>query len=191
MAGRPKKSSQHLSKSVILQAALPIVQSMGVDALSFRLIAEKLKVTPMAVTYHSGSKKELVAELVELAFHNTLHSVGGDCPAEKVRSILSAYFHRAVLNANLLRAVLDDVSLMGRELRYITNELQSCVRELGNGDHDNVLLHLLIDYTHGFVLSATSGSGATLSVDEYLRGVDWVLAHAAVGEGAGHSKETG
>mgnify|MGYP000645718592 CR=1 FL=1 len=45
----------------------PIAQKRGADALSFRLLAERLKVTPMAVAYHSGSKHALLADLVGLA----------------------------------------------------------------------------------------------------------------------------
>lgn len=176
--GRPPKSTQRLSKQLVLQTALPIVQKQGADALSFRLLAEKLKVTPMAVTYHSGSKHALLADLVGLAFENTLQDVSGESPTAKARNILRAYFQRALLNANLLRAILEDVSLMSEDLIQITNELRGCTRELDNGDKNDVLLHLLIDYTHGFVLSASSGEKNTLSIDDFLRGVDWVLAKA-------------
>lgn len=180
--GRPSKSMQRLSKQLILQTALPIVQTQGADALSFRLLAEKLKVTPMAVTYHSGSKHALLADLVGLAFKSTLQGTSGESPEAKARSILSAYFRRALLNANLLRAILEDVSLMNEDLIQITNELQACTQELDNGDKNNVLLHLLIDYTHGFVLSASSGENNPLTIDDFLRGVDWVLARATGSE---------
>ncbi len=161
---------------MILKAALPIVQEQGAGALSFRVLADTLQVTPMAVTYHSGSKRNLMADLVELAFHNTLQGVTDDTPSARARCILNAYFKRAMLNANLLRAVLEDESLMGDELLLVTDELRACTQELDKGDLGNVLMHLLIDYTHGFVLSATSGGNNTLTDDDYLRGVDWILA---------------
>ena len=176
--GRPTKSTQHLSKQLILRIALPVVQSQGADALSFRLLAEKLKVTPMAVTYHSGSKRQLLADLVDLAFKNTLRGVAGGTPAERARSILSAYFQRALLNANLLRVILEDTSLMSEDLIEITKALEACTQQLDNGDANNVLLHLLVDYTHGFVLSASSGENNPLTINDFLRGLDWVLARA-------------
>jgi AcrR family transcriptional regulator len=181
--GRPAKSNQRLSKQIILKAALLIVQEQGTDALSFRVLADTLQVTPMAVTYHSGSKWKLMADLVELAFHNTLQGVTDDTPSARARCILTAYFKRAMLNANLLRAVLKDESLMSDELLLVTDELRVCTQELDKGDRGNVLMHLLIDYTHGFVLSATSGGNNTLTEDDYLRGVDWILTRTASEEG--------
>ena len=66
--GRPPKAAQRLSKQLILKTALPIGQDKGVDALSFRMLADRLGVTPMAVAYHAGSKKQLLSDLVEHAF---------------------------------------------------------------------------------------------------------------------------
>ncbi len=176
--GRPKKSQERLSKQLILQTALPIVQKQGADALSFRVLADKLKVTPMAVTYHSGSKRKLLAELVGLAFEKTLQGIVEEGASAKARSILSAYYRRALPNANLLRAVLKDATLISKDLVEITENLRTCTQELDGGDENDVLLHLLIDYTHGFVLSASSGQNNPLTIDDFLRGIDWVLARA-------------
>ena len=185
--GRPPKSSQRLTKQLILQTALPIVREQGADALTFRVLADRLKVTPMAVTYHTGSKHELLADLVGLAFQNTLKDVSGGCPKTKARRILSAYFRRAVLNANLLRAILADVSLLSGDLIEISNELRACTQQLDQGDQNDVLLHLLIDYTHGFVLAASSGERNRLTSDDFLRGVDWVLARVT-GDAIGQTR---
>ncbi|WP_170326489.1 TetR/AcrR family transcriptional regulator [Ruegeria arenilitoris] len=179
--GRPKKSKERLSKQLILQTALPIVQKQGAGALSFRVLADKLKVTPMAVTYHSGSKRKLLADLVELAFANTLQGTVEEGASAKARSILSAYYLRALPNANLLRAVLEDVTLISKDLLEITDRLRACTQELDGGDKNDVLLHLLIDYTHGFVLSASSGEDNPITIDDFLRGIDWVLARARGG----------
>ncbi len=177
--GRPKKSTQRLSKPIILQTALPIFQEHGADALSFRLLAEKLKVTPMAVTYHTGNKRQLLADLVDLAFKDTLPDIADESPYEKAYAILLAYCTRSLLNANLLRAVLEDTSLMSQDLVQITDELRTCTQRLKHGDRDNVLTHLLIDYTHGFVFSATSGKDNPLTIDDYQRGIEWILVRAS------------
>ena len=177
--GRPTKLKQRLSKPLILQAALPVFREQGADALSFRLLAEQLKVTPMAVSYHTGNKRQLLADLVDLAFKDTLPHIADEGPYEKAHSILFAYCERALLYANLLRAVLEDVSLMSLDLHQITSELQTCTQELEHGDEDNVLLHLLIDYTHGFVFSATSGKNNPLTIKDYRCGIEWILARAS------------
>lgn len=177
-AGRPRKSDQTLSKQTVIAAALPIAQKEGVDALSFRTLAEQLGVTPMAVTYHSGGKKELLADLVEAAFAGTLEDREDGSAAQQVRLILSQYCARAMVNAHLLRAVLADLSLMGSALIEITEKLSELTKELNDGDEDDVLLHLLVDYTHGFVLSATANAENPLTADIFLRGVDWILNRA-------------
>ena len=176
--GRPSKSMERLSKQLILETALPIVQAKGAGALSFRVLADKLKVTPMAVTYHTGNRRQLLADLVSLAFKSTLPDIAIESPSQKAKEILLAYCRRALLNANLLRAVLEDVSLMSEDLNGITRELQTCTGQLDNGDRDNVLLHLLIDYTHGFVFSATSGKDNPLTIEDYSRGIEWILRRA-------------
>ncbi len=177
--GRPAKSTQRLSKPIILETALPIVQKQGADALSFRLLAEKLKATPMAVTYHTGNKRQLLADLVRLAFKDTLSDIADRSPTQKAHGILLAYCQRALLNANLLRVVLEDVSFMSEDLIRITDELQACTQQIDNGDADNVLLYLLIDYTHGFVFSATNSESNPLTIKDYLPGIEWILARAA------------
>ena len=178
MVGRPPKSKQHLSKELILWTALPIVQKMGADALSFRVLANELKVTPMAVTYHSGSKRQLLADLVNFAFTHTLPELDETHPAARARTIVSAYYDRALPNANLLRAMLADTSLISEDLVTLTNALKACTQQLNDGDRDNVLLHLLVDYTHGFVLSAASTEDNPLTIEDFLRGIDWMLARA-------------
>ena len=175
-AGRPPKAKQHLSKQLILKTALPVVQQNGADALSFRLLADKLQVTPMAVTYHSGSKHQLLSDLVEFAFKDVLPNTADEHPNVKARRILSAYCERALVNANLLRAILADTSLISKELLEVTRELETCTQRLNDGDEGNVLLHLLVDYTHGFVLSASSTEDNPLTINDYLRGIDWMLA---------------
>ena len=180
--GRPSKSAQRLSKQLILRTALPVVQSEGVEALSFRVLADQLGVTPMAVTYHAGSKKQLLSDLVDLAFAGVLDGIKDDPPVERARSIMADYYVYALKNANLLRAILNDVTLMNESLVNVAVELKASTDLLENSDGGDVLVHLLIDYAHGFVLSASSGEDNPLTIDDFLRGIDWILAQAA-GEG--------
>ena len=178
-AGRPRKSDSKLSKQSIIAVALPIVQRDGVDALSFRALADQLGVTPMAVTYHSGSKTKLLADLVEAAFKDALGEIAGQTATERARLILARYCKCAMRNAHLLRAVLGDTSLMGPALHQITETLSQNTKALDDGDEGDVLLHLLVDYTHGFVLSATASDDNPLSPDDFLRGLNWILDRAA------------
>lgn len=174
-AGRPRNFVSKLTRQSIIAAALPIVQRHGVEALSFRVLADQLGVTPMAVTYHSGSKTKLLTDLVEAAFKDALGEIGGRNASERARLILVGYCTCALQNAHLLRAVLNDTSIMGPSLYRITETLSQSTKTLNDGDNGDVLLHLLIDYTHGFVLSATASNENPLTIDDFLRGLDWIL----------------
>ncbi len=162
-----------------MKTALPIVQDEGVDALSFRMLADRLEVTPMAVTYHAGNKKQLLSDLVEHAFAGVLDGVDGDTPIERARSIMATYYGYALKNANLLRVLLEDVTLMSADLSDVAANLKASTDQLEYSDGGDVLVHLLIDYAHGFVLSASSGANNSLTTEDYLRGVDWILNRAA------------
>ncbi|MBO6815054.1 MAG: TetR/AcrR family transcriptional regulator [Rhizobiaceae bacterium] len=171
--GRPAASSKLLTKETILNVALPIVQEGGVKALSFRLLAKQLGVTAMAVTYHCGNKKQLIGDLVEIAFAGIMDNLAKGEGAENIRAILVPYCERALQNANLLRAVLDDSSLMSSDLQAITTALTRDLR--GLVDDEQTALNVLVDYTHGFVLSATVGDESSLTIKEYVKGLDWIL----------------
>lgn len=176
-AGRPTKTKATLSKGVILATALPLVQKDGTDNLSFRQLSDILNVTPMAIKYHVGTKQQLLAGLVELAFRDTLIRVAGDAPSDRIRYILTRYCRRACQHANLLRCILADPTLMSDEIHRITAAIRSNTQMLNDGDPEDVMLNLLVDYTHGFVFSvaaAPAGHGPTERI--FLRSLDWILS---------------
>ena len=54
-----------LSRDRVLDVAMTIVESDGIDALSMRALAAKLDVATTAIYWHVGNKDELLAALVE------------------------------------------------------------------------------------------------------------------------------
>lgn len=174
-AGRPKKAEQTLSQQLVLNTALQFIKGNGAEAMTFRVLADLLDVTPMAVKYHTGSKHELLLALVEHAYKGTLDVSRAATPRERIRSVLTEYCSRALTYPSLLRAVLEDISLVKGELARITDELRINTQKLDNGDEGDVLLHLLIDYTHGFALSASAGEGNPLRIEDFQQGLDWIL----------------
>lgn len=151
----------------------------GVEAVSFRKLAEALDATPMAIKYHVGSKQELLKSLVEVAFSGVADGGAGDTPQDRLRSALALYCDRALENANLIRCILGDTSLMSRDIIELTDNLRLDTCLLNKGDQDDVMLNLLVDYTHGFVFAAASASSDNCpTVEGYLRSLDWILATA-------------
>ncbi len=54
-----------LSRSAVVDRALALADSEGVDALTIRRIAQELGVTPMALYWHFRSKEELIAAVAD------------------------------------------------------------------------------------------------------------------------------
>ncbi len=178
-AGRPTRENQKLSKQLILKTALPLLTEGGVEAVSFRKLAEALGATPMAVKYHVGNKQELLKSLVEMAFGGIADGSVGDTPQARLRNALELYCDRALQHANLVGCILGDTSLMSRDIIQLTDSLRLDTSRLNNGDQNDVLLNLLVDYTHGFVFAAASASPDNCPTSEgYLRSLDWVLSIA-------------
>lgn len=57
-----------LTKDMILRAAVSIVDDQGLQALTIRKVADSLGVYPTAITWHIGSKDQLVADASGLVF---------------------------------------------------------------------------------------------------------------------------
>ncbi|WP_298962142.1 TetR/AcrR family transcriptional regulator [uncultured Roseibium sp.] len=175
--GRPSKGAGALSKKRIIDAAAPLLQQKGLEAVSFRRLADNLGVSAMAIKYHIGSQQELLSALVEHSFKDTLGTIKGESPAERLRHVLSMYCIRALENPNAIRCILNDASLMSLEIIEITEEIRKYTRLLNDDDPDDVLLNLLVDYTHGFVFSAVAAAPNTcLTQEDYLRSIDWTLS---------------
>jgi AcrR family transcriptional regulator len=97
-----------LDRSRIVAEALRIVDADGVEALSFRRLAEALGVTPMALYWHVADK----AELLELVGHAVLAEIEIPEPAGDWREQLRDV-HRAMLEGFLRHANTTDL-LVGR-----------------------------------------------------------------------------
>jgi len=176
-AGRPQKSASALSQQQILTAALPLVQAGGIEAISFRRLSEHLGVTPMAVKYHVGDQRQMLAALIDIAFAGTLPDALAKTPAEQLRQILLSYVTRALDNGELLRCILQDPALMSGEIANITAAIRSRTRQLNHGDPQDVMLNLLVDYSHGFLFSVLAAPPDNRpSTQDYRRSLDWLLA---------------
>lgn len=175
-AGRPSTKDKKLSKQLVLETALLLLSDGGVDAVSFRKLAAFLNATPMAIKYHVGSKKELLGSLVETSFRGIADGIEGRTPQERLRNALLVYCSVAIEHASLVRCMLGDTSLMSKDIMQLTENLRQDARHLNNGDENDVMLNLLVDYTHGFVFAAASASPENYpAIEVYLRSLDWML----------------
>ncbi len=65
-AGRGESVRATLDREAVLRAALALANEEGIDALTFRRLAEALDVTPMALYRHVSNKSDLLEGVFEL-----------------------------------------------------------------------------------------------------------------------------
>src|SRR5580658_2944174 len=63
---RSKRSASTLSKEVIVAAALAMIDREGIESFSIRRLAKALGVFPTAVNWYLATRREILAEVVEL-----------------------------------------------------------------------------------------------------------------------------
>lgn len=174
--GRPTKSAKAVTKGQIYQAAFRLIENGGLEALSFRALAKQLCVTPMAITHHAGTRKQLLSALIALAFSEICAPAVGESPRARLQFRLNRYCECAVANAHLIQAMLADTSLVGDELSRFTDQIQQELEAFVDAETVLPVLSLIVDYTHGFVSSAaTAPDGHSPGRDEYIASLDWIL----------------
>lgn len=176
--GRPKKSTSDLSKEIILRVVLELIDQDGEDAVSFRIIAKKLGVTPMAVSYHVGNRSQMMRDVIEIAFHGLSEETIPGTPSERLRALLVRYCDLGIAHANLIKSCLSDPTLMTEEFFRFNKMLKQEVGALNDGDEQDVMFNLIVDYTHGFILSfAVAPSDNQPDKADFLRSIEWLLCH--------------
>ena len=174
--GRPKKQANRVDKTAILACALTIIEDGGLNDLTFRALAAKLGVTPMAVSYHVGSRDQMIAELIERAFEGVASDVPNGSPSEKLRFLLLRYCEVALTNSSLVRCMLAEPKLMPKSVLLLTDQVRQQTQKLNMGDMDDVMLNLVIDYVHGFVFSTDAApKHVKLTLEDCARVLDWLI----------------
>lgn len=174
--GRPTKSAKTVTKEKIYQAAFQLLKGGGLDALTFRALAKRLDVTPMAITHHVGTRKKLLAALIESVFSGVCTQSDEEAPQTRLQFRLSFYCDCAVENADLIQAMLSDSSLISGELVKFTGLIRQDLSAFVDRETVAPVLNLIIDYTHGFVIStAAAPAGHGPSREEYTASLNWIL----------------
>jgi AcrR family transcriptional regulator len=63
----PERTTRRLTRDIVVQEALAVLDEGGYEALTIRRLAERLGVVPMAVYRHVSSKDDLTDALLDLA----------------------------------------------------------------------------------------------------------------------------
>lgn len=183
--GRPARSDSTLSKDRILAMALHILDEGGEQALSFRVLAKRLGVTPMAVAHHVGSRHQMLTALIAHVYEGVADPpMAVTAPDACLRALLERYCRRVVAHPHVARLIFADQSLFAGHVVALTETVRTHLMAMvSNRREADMLVDLIIDYTHGFAISAAANhADATQSptIDDYLRGLDWILARLRV-----------
>ncbi|SFE99741.1 DNA-binding transcriptional regulator, AcrR family [Actinoplanes philippinensis] len=104
MAETAKSGDQRLTRAAILQAALRIVDTDGVDALSMRKLAGQLGVNPMSIYHHVENKAALLEGLTRLVTDGARHIAVGQGPwQEQLRNLAYEFRALSLAHRNLIR----------------------------------------------------------------------------------------
>jgi AcrR family transcriptional regulator len=174
--GRPSKSAKAVTKEKVHQVAFRLINQSGLDALTFRALAKQLDVTPMAITHHVGTRKQLLVALIAFVFSDIGGAAKGATPKIRLRYLLNRYCERAIENSHLIPAMLADHSLISEGLSLFTDQIRNELETFVDAETVTPILNLIIDYTHGFVsavAAAQENNGPNRK--EYNTSIDWVL----------------
>ena len=98
-AGPADADRARLTKSAVIDQALKLADSVGLDALTIRKLATELGVTPMALYWHFRSKDELLTGLVERVWSEIDPDVDRSAPwPDQLRTMFESLL--AVLRAH-------------------------------------------------------------------------------------------
>lgn len=149
--GRPTLGAAHLSRERIFEAALALVDSEGLAALSMRQLAATLGVDPMAIYHYVPNKRAVLGGIVALAlaeFQLPARAIG-DWQTQ-VRAFAAAY--RAVMRRHpeLLRLLVSDLELGAEALLQTNEHLYAALAGAGlSAAQLMVAADTIVDYLHG------------------------------------------
>lgn len=86
--GRPRVGERELTRPLIIESALRILRTQGLEALSLARIAKTLKVQTPALYWHFASKAELYTYVADAMFRTVLATID---PALTGRDLLWAF----------------------------------------------------------------------------------------------------
>ncbi|WP_433012474.1 TetR/AcrR family transcriptional regulator [Kribbella sp. CA-294648] len=158
-AGRPRSGEERLSRQTILEAALRIVDTEGIEAMTMRRLASTLGVNPMSIYHHLPNKAAVFAGLAELVFAQLESSPPDDSIAwqDELKNAAEAYRDALRAHPNLALQVLSDTSAVS-DVVVVTVEPFYRALDRAGAEPRQIFeaVNTIIDFIHGFSLGEAS-----------------------------------
>jgi AcrR family transcriptional regulator len=165
--GRPRSGEERLSRQAILEAALRIVDSEGLEAMTMRRLASTLGVNPMSIYHHLPNKAAVFAGLADLVF-GQLESVAPDESMpwqDELTSAARAYRSALRAHPNLALQVLSDTSAVSDVVVVTVEPFYRALDRACLAPRQIVeVVNTIIDFLHGFSLGEASVQAETFDL---------------------------
>ena len=184
MARQPSRRAGPLSVDAIVDAAIELIDEVGLGGLSMRKLGSRLEVDPMAVYHHVGSKRDLLA----LVTRRVIGRMRAPDPAapwdEQVQQWALAYWDVVVANRELTMAGLADPVIADGGMPLVA-PLTAAVRASGVPPSlVTANVYLVVDVVHGAALGASAprrhgGDDLAVLRGLFAAGIDTVITGIA------------
>lgn len=162
--GRPPGNATLLTRGEIFAAALRLIDSDGVAALSMRRLAQALNVDPMAIYHHVAGKDALLAGVVESVFQElATPSTPDEDWCTQIRAFAHAYRALARRHPNLVVELITRTDVAPEVIQRTNEALYAALLRSGLAPRRVLAAaDLLIDFIHGYELAEETDKLMTL-----------------------------
>lgn len=153
------KRRRPLTRELILEKALELLDDEGLDGLSMRRLAKELRVEAMSLYYHVTDKDDLLRGLAGLVL-STIPVPDGSLAWRQRAEAIAYGLYRALLGHPALVAVLASETAQPRDARVLQGleVLLSALAEAGLDASSQVSAQRsMVAFCFGFVLTHTRG----------------------------------
>ncbi len=154
-----------LTRARVLEAAIGLADSRGIDALSMRALAQELGVEAMSLYHHVAGKEELLQGLVDLVIGEIELARPGREWKSNVRKMAMSAHDKLVRHPWAAPLVLSHSGMSSARLRYMESMLATLRRGGFSPDTADHAYHALDSHIIGFSLWV---AGMSLGTDENL-----------------------
>jgi TetR/AcrR family transcriptional regulator, tetracycline repressor protein len=183
-----------LTRAAVLAAAHELVAEGGIEALSMRALADRLRVRPNALYSHVETKAALVDTLLDDVLAEVEAPGPGDGdgatdaadPVAGLRAIMTSTYRVLLAHADLVPLYISSQGARGTNAQRLGEVMLALLARAGiHGDRALDARRVLIIYTIGFAAFSPqppleSAAATRLPPDEvaanFRTGLDWLLA---------------
>jgi TetR/AcrR family transcriptional regulator, tetracycline repressor protein len=165
--GRPRAGEERLSRQTILEAALRIVDTEGIEAMTMRRLAATLGVNPMSIYHHLPNKAAVFAGLAELVFAQLESSAPDDSIPwqDELKGAATAYRDALRAHPNLALQVLSDTSAVSDVVVVTVEPFYRALDRAGATPRQIFeAVNTIVDFIHGFSLGEASVGADTFDL---------------------------